>query len=216
MRIICIIPARGGSKGVPRKNIRRVKGIPLVVHSIKQALAAPSIDAVYVSTDDVGIARVAIMAGAQFVRRPPEISGDEATSESALRHTLDSVGGADVVVFLQATSPIRKAGEIERAIDYFLEQDYDSMFSASPIEGFAWLERDLVPMYDYQNRPRRQDFKNKLIEENGSIYIFKSWVLEKYDNRLGGRVGYWLQDRLAGLQVDSYKDLEQIERIDFT
>ncbi len=89
MRAIAIIPARGGSKGVPGKNVARVGGVPLVARAVRSALAAPSIDGVFVSTDDAVIAAAARAAGADVVERPADLAGDLATSESALLHALD-------------------------------------------------------------------------------------------------------------------------------
>ncbi|MCU0723789.1 MAG: acylneuraminate cytidylyltransferase family protein, partial [Planctomycetes bacterium] len=110
---LAIIPARGGSKGIPRKNLRPLGGKPLVVHSVDQALVCPRVGRVVVSTDDAEIAEVSRRAGAEVVERPAAISGDTASSESALLHVLDARkarGEEDpsLVVFLQATSPLRR------------------------------------------------------------------------------------------------------------
>src|SRR5690606_28659126 len=111
MKTIAIIPARGGSKGVPGKNIRMFAGKPLIVHSIEQALAATGIDEVIVSTDDAAIADIAHQAGARIIIRPEALSGDTAPSESAIAHVLEEMEAqgesVDRVVFLQATSPLR-------------------------------------------------------------------------------------------------------------
>lgn len=213
MRIVCIIPARGGSKGVPGKNIMPINGIPLLAYSIQQAKDTPCINEIYVSTDDKAIAEVARKYGAQVIDRPTEISGDEATSESALLHALDKIGDPDLVVFLQATSPVRKPDDIYIAIDKFYEQHCDSMFSACRIEGFIWQDKVIVPSYDYQHRPRRQDLEKHYVEENGSIYLFKPWVLRHYHNRLGGKIGIYYMDKLSCSQIDYKNDIEPIERI---
>jgi CMP-N,N'-diacetyllegionaminic acid synthase len=118
---IAIIPARGGSKRVPSKNLLPLAGRPLLAHSIEAALAAENVSDVYVSTEDEQIAEVARSHGAQVVMRPAEIASDTATSESALADALDQIaaGGRaepELVVFLQATSPVRRPGEIDRAI----------------------------------------------------------------------------------------------------
>ena len=92
-KVIAVIPARGGSKGVPRKNVRDVAGKPLIAWTVEAALCAKCVDTVAVSTDDAEIASVAERYGARVVRRPAEISGDEASSESALLHALQKLGG---------------------------------------------------------------------------------------------------------------------------
>lgn len=220
---LAIIPARGGSKGIPGKNIRLVAGRPLLAYTIEHALHTPQISRVVVSTDDSVIARVAMESGAEVVMRPPEISGDTASSESALLHTLDHLRESegyepDLVVFLQATSPLRAPDDIGRAIDTLIAERADSLFSACPVHGFVW-RRDRAPgseprsfSYDYQVRPRRQDAPEDLIE-NGSIYIFRPGVLRESGNRLGGRIAVHLMDPVNSFQVDEPADLELIERL---
>src|SRR5437868_3714304 len=129
--IIAIIPARGGSKRLPGKNLRRLAGLPLVVHSIRHALRAAAVSETYVSTDDEEIARVSLAEGATVARRPPELATDQATSESALLHVLDErkkqgLPDPDLVVFLQCTSPWRRAGDIDGAIAALVEAGADS------------------------------------------------------------------------------------------
>lgn len=198
---------------MPGKNIRLINGVPLLAYSIQQAKNTPCIDEVYVSTDDKAIADVARQYGALVIDRPLDISGDEATSESALLHALDVIGDPDLVVFLQATSPIRMPDDIYLAIDRFYEQRCDSLFSACRIEGFIWQDEVIVPSYDFQRRPRRQDVKKHYIEENGSIYLFKPWVLRHYHNRLGGKIGVYYMNKLACSQIDCMSDIEPVERI---
>ncbi|TPW94057.1 acylneuraminate cytidylyltransferase family protein, partial [Schumannella luteola] len=107
--VVAIIPARGGSRGVPSKNLRRVGGVPLVARAVESALAVAAIDRVVVSTDDPEIAEVARARGADVVDRPAELAGDTASSESAIDHTLETLAEhgieVGVVVFIQATSP---------------------------------------------------------------------------------------------------------------
>jgi CMP-N,N'-diacetyllegionaminic acid synthase len=122
MHTVAVIPARGGSRGIPRKNLRLVGGVPLVVHSIRAALAAASIDRVIVSTDDETIARVSRNAGAEVpFTRPSHLAGDDATTFAVIRHAVDwleqsTARRVDVVVTLQPTSPLRPAGVIDDAV----------------------------------------------------------------------------------------------------
>ena len=220
MNILAIIPARSGSKGIPGKNVKPLRGKPLLAYSIAHALGTPSITRVVVSTDGLEIAAVAEHYGAEVIWRPDEFSTDEASSESALRHALDHLMDAEgydpeLVVFLQATSPIRQPDDIRKALETFHAQDADSLFSAGPFEGFVWRKQgdDLDSFsYDYRNRQRRQDAPEDLIE-NGSIYIFKPWVLQENDNRLGGKIAVYKMHPLDSFQVDSLADLEMIEQI---
>ncbi len=219
--ILGIIPARGGSKGVPGKNIRLLGGRPLIAHSIEQLKQTAAVTRIVVSTDDPQIASVAEEWGVEVVDRPHEISGDEASSESALLHVLDHLREKEhyepeIVVFLQATSPLRAPGDIRSAIEAFDREKADSLFSASPIEGFAWrLTKKAVSAmnYDPTRRPRRQELDAQTVEENGSIYVFKPWILRSFQSRLGGRIATWQMSRLDSFQIDRLSDFELIEKL---
>jgi len=221
VRLLALIPARGGSKGIPRKNLRLLCGKPLVAYSIEAARQTPGIERVVVSTDDAEIADVSRRYGAEVVWRPAEISGDSASSEAALLHALDELRDAegyepDLVVFLQATSPLRRVDDVRKAIDTLASEGADSLFSACPVEGFVWRagKTDLVPLnYDPAHRPRRQELQEEVLEENGSIYVFKPWVLRTYGSRLGGRIAVYRMSRLHSFQVDEPADLELVERL---
>jgi YrbI family 3-deoxy-D-manno-octulosonate 8-phosphate phosphatase len=218
--VLAIIPARGGSKGIPRKNVRPFLGKPLLAHTIEHALQAPSVTRVVVSTDDPEIAAIARQYGAEVVMRPAEISGDTAGSEAALLHVLDHLETAEgykpeLVVFLQATSPLRPPGSVQAAIEILRREQADALFSACPVHGFVWRihgERPTSVSYDYRNRPRRQDIGEDLVE-NGSIYVFKPWVLREQANRLGGKIALYRMDILDSFQIDEPGDLKLLERL---
>jgi len=213
--ILAIIPARGGSKGIPQKNLQPLRGKPLVVHSIQHSFNARAVDRVVVSTDDDEIAAVSFSEGAEVIRRPSAISGDSAPSEAALLHVLDTFRERgepepELVVFLQATSPIRKPSDIDEAVRVLVDGDYDSVFSASPAHGFIWELRageGPVPLtYDPLHRPMRQEIGERLAE-NGSIYVVKPWILRETGLRLGGRIGMYRMGFLEALQIDEREDL---------
>ncbi len=218
--VLAIIPARGGSKGIPGKNLRRIGGKPLLVHAIDQARASGRVDRIVVSTDDGEIRAVAARAGAEVIDRPPELSDDTATSESALLHALDTLRDRDgydpgLVVFLQVTSPLRRAEDITAAIDQVERDGLDSLFSASPVHGFMWrIRTDGTPIayYNYRHRPRRQDTAVEVIE-NGALYVFRPGLLRAENNRLGGKIGVHMMDALQGLQIDEPGDIEMAERV---
>ena len=219
MEILAVIPARGGSKGIPRKNLRLVAGIPLVAHSIRHARAADAVTRVVVSTDDAEIAAVSQEFGAEVVMRPAAIAGDTATSESALMHVLETLARdgyqPDLVVFLQATSPVRGARDIDDAVATLLSEDADSLLSVCRVEGFVWrIERGALSSfsYDYRQRARRQDAPEDLIE-NGSIYVFRPELLRETGNRLGGTIAVLRQHPLHSFQVDEPEDLAVVEQI---
>jgi YrbI family 3-deoxy-D-manno-octulosonate 8-phosphate phosphatase len=217
---LAIIPARGGSKGIPGKNVRPFLGEPLLAHSIRHARQAPLVTRVVVSTDDAEIAAVARQYGAEVVDRPAEISGDTAGSESALLHVLDHLEAAEgyrpeLVVFLQATSPLRRPGDIQAAIEMLRREQADSLFSASPVHGFLWRMHEgrltSVSM-DYRNRPRRQDVGEDYIE-NGSFYVLKPGLLREHGNRLGGKIVLFPDEPLNLFQIDEPGDLRLLERL---
>lgn len=220
MNVLAIIPARGGSKGIPGKNIRLICGKPLLAYSIEHARNAPSVTRIVVSTDDTAIARIAEAYGAEVVWRPESISGDTASSESALEHTLGYLRVTeqyvpDLVVFLQATSPLRKPDDVEQAIQTLLREQADSLLSTGPVHGFVWRITGDAPKsfsYDHAARPRRQDAPEDLIE-NGSIYVFKPWVLDQLHNRLGGKIAVHRMEPLYSFQIDEPADLALFEAL---
>ena len=174
-----------------------------------------------VSTDDSEIAAVSFEWGAEVVQRPAEISGDTASSESALLHALNHLKEKegyepDLVVFLQATSPMREPDDIQHAINTLAREEADSLFSACRVEGFVWrIEKDASVhsfTYDHQHRPRRQDAPEDLVE-NGSIYVFKPWVLRQLNNRLGGKIAVYRMPALRSFQVDEPEDFALLERL---
>jgi N-acylneuraminate cytidylyltransferase len=220
LAVLAIIPARGGSKGVPHKNIRRIAATPLLAYSIQHALNTPDVSRVVVSTDDSEIADIARQYGAEVISRPAELSGDECSSESALSHVLsvlreDEGYEPDLIVFLQPTSPMRQPDDIQNAIHTLLDENADSLFSGCAVHGFVWRKKDedLSPItYDFRQRQRRQDAPKDLVE-NGSIYIFKPWVLDKFDNRLGGKIAVYEMSAADSFQVDDQQDLDLIEHL---
>ncbi|WP_346293377.1 acylneuraminate cytidylyltransferase family protein [Sphaerothrix gracilis] len=219
MEVIAIIPARGGSKGVPRKNVRLLADKPLIAHSILHCHDAQLISQVYVSTDDDEIAQISQSYGAAVIHRPAALASDEATSESALIHALteiESIGfSPSLIVFLQCTSPIRSGQDIDGAITKLRQTGADSLLSVSPSHRFLWQRVDgkAIPInYDCQQRQRRQEMNPQYVE-NGSIYVFKPWVLKERGNRLGGRIELFEMDELSAWEIDSLAEFEVIETL---
>jgi N-acylneuraminate cytidylyltransferase len=219
LKVVAIIPARGGSKGIPGKNIKLFNGEPLIAHTIRSAQNASKVDAVFVSTDSPEIARIAEKMGALTITRPEILSSDEASSESALSHALQHIetqhGTPDLVVFLQATSPIRQADDIDNAIDALRSDSGDSLVSVSPNHRFLWrqTENGAEPInYDHRKRPRRQDMEQQFVE-NGSIYVFKPWVLKQDNNRLGGHIVLYPMSEAAAWEIDSLLDWQIAETL---
>lgn len=220
LNVIAIIPARGGSKRIHKKNLLRLAGRPLVAHSILHAKQSQYIRKVYVSTDDADIARVASEYGAEVIIRPPELATDTASSELALLHVLDELNkqgqpDPELVVFLQPTSPIRHPLDIDRAIETLREKNFDSVFSARRDHGLFWSQRngEHVPMnYDFKNRKMEQQWEGQM-RENGSIYVFRPEILRQHNSRMGGKIGIYEMELWHSFQLDSAEDLALFEWI---
>lgn len=213
-RIIAVIPARGGSKRVPRKNLLPLRGKPLLAHTLEQATRSRLVSRTIVSTDDQEISDAAIQYGAEVIMRPAELSGDTASSEAALLHVVAWLADQekyepDILVFLQCTSPLRNESDIDRAITVLLENHADSLFSACRFNKYIWQVRqgEASPInYDYRHRWREQDFPHQ-VQENGSIYVLKTSVLKERGNRLGGKIMVYEMDELSSIQIDSAEDI---------
>ena len=219
--IIVIIPARGGSKGIPKKNIINFLGKPLIEHSISYAKKSKLISDIYVSTDCSKIAKIALKNDVNVIDRPKSISGDTASTESALIHTLKNITNKpDVIILLQPTSPLRPENSLDEAIYDFLSNNYDSLLSISPTHRFLWKidNKKAIPKYDFNNRPRRQDMKAENINyiENGSLYISTYDNLINNNNRLGGNIGYVIFDEKYSYEIDSMIDLQFLENLSKT
>jgi N-acylneuraminate cytidylyltransferase len=215
-KVLCVIPARGGSKGFPGKNIAPLLGKPLIAHTIEHALGASCITDVYVSTDDNEIAHVSKDYGANVVMRPQELSGDLAPSEWAVRHVANTVPDDYLFyVMLQCTSPIRTSRDIDNAFRLMLDVGGDSLLSVVVAPRFIWkgTQGDARPInYDYRARPMRQYGALGYVE-NGSIYITKKHILERTGNRLGGRIAMYEMDWWSQFEIDTEDERDLCEWI---
>ena len=218
-KIIAFIPARGGSRGIPNKNIKEFADKPLIVHSIEYSIDSKAVDEVVVSTDDSKISKIAQAAGSKVIKRPPDLATDTASTESVIEHYLHlSKTKADIIVLLQVTSPLRPKGSLDNALNHFQKGGYDSLLSICPTHRFFWRVKDdntAYAEYDYLNRPQRQNLnrENMRYVENGSIYIFSREHFEKIGNRLGGKIGYveWPED--CSIEIDTIIDFNILEGI---
>ncbi len=216
---IAIIPARGGSKGVPRKNVRMLAGKPLIDYTIAAALAARRVDRVIVSTDDDEIAAVAVAAGAEVVRRPAAISGDTASSEAALLHVLDTLAGTEArlpatVVFLQCTSPLTTAADIDGTVDALDANQADCALAVAPFYHFLWrIEAGGGAggiNHAIHNRPRRQDMEPQYLE-TGAVYAMRTEGFRAARHRFFGRVALFVQAAERCLEIDEPLDFLKAE-----
>jgi N-acylneuraminate cytidylyltransferase len=209
MKTVAFIPARGGSKGIPNKNLLELDGLPLVAHSILQAKKSELVSDVYVSSDSKEILDVSKNFGAKVIERPAEISGDLATTESSILHFLENVTGIDLIVLLQPTSPLREPSDIDNAIKMTISRKYDSLFSAVELgDMFIWHQSKKLKSinYDHKSRKRRQDIKEEYFIENGSIYVFTKNLIQTEKNRLGGKIGKYIMGKNKLLEIDTIED----------
>lgn len=217
MKILSIIPARGGSKGIPKKNIIEFDEQPLISYSIKQAKGSRFITDIVVSSDSDEILKIAEHYGAIGIKRPQELSTDTSTSESAILHVIENIGKKyDLIVFLQVTSPLRTTEDIDNCIETLLKNNYDSLFSANLLEDMLIWRQNKNNLesynYDYKNRKRRQDSENQFVE-NGSIYVFSVSGFIENKNRLFGKKGLSLMENWKMFEIDSFEDLHFCELI---
>ena len=217
--VVAVIPARGGSKGVPRKNVRRVGGVPLVARAIAAARATASVERVFVSTDDQEIAAVAQEWGAHVIARPAELADDEASSESVLLHALDALEDQgivpEVLVFLQATSPFIDPRDIDVAIDLVAANEHDCVFSAIETYGFVWAADAGIASgvnHDPSVRPRRQDREPHYLE-TGAFYVMDAAGFRDARHRFFGRVGLVEVAERTAIEIDSEEQLALAQAI---
>jgi CMP-N,N'-diacetyllegionaminic acid synthase len=211
--VLAIIPARGGSKRVPGKNLALFEGKPLLAHSIEDALGAKLVTRTVVTTDDPEIKKVALRSGAEVIDRPAELATDTATSESALTHVLSTLREReqyepDLVVFLQCTSPARDPADIDEAIRTLDRQKADSLLSVARFDKYIWQPgpESASPInYDFRKRWRDQEFPPQYME-NGSIYVFTPAILRENDNRLGGKIALFEMESSKAFQIDHAED----------
>ncbi len=183
MRVSAIILARGGSKGVPRKNIIEFCGKPLLAWTVEQCINAQGVDDVWVSSDSREILEIGHQYGARSIFRPDNISGDQATSESGWLHAIDQIehetSAVDLIVAAQATSPIRESSDISNALEDVQLQGLDSLLSVNEI----------------------------------SDYIFSPKILREHQNRLGGKIGFKTMETYKMFEIDNPADLRLCEVI---
>jgi YrbI family 3-deoxy-D-manno-octulosonate 8-phosphate phosphatase len=231
-RVLAVIPARGGSKGVPAKNLAPVGGVPLVARAVRECLATRLVTDVVVSTDDQAIAAAARAAGAEVVLRPAAIAGDTATSEAAVLHAMDAheaLHGAvvDVVLLVQCTSPFLVREDIDGVAGAVAENGADTAVTVAPFHGFVWRDagdaEDTVAAgtvaeadaavgggygvnHDKSFRPRRQDRPQDLLE-TGAAYAMDAAGFRKHRHRFFGRTELVRTDPARVLEIDDPHDL---------
>lgn len=211
---LAIIPARGGSKRLPRKNLLDLCGKPLIAWSIEAALKSKYISKVIVSSDDEEILNIAKKYKADFIKRPDELASDTATTFDALKHTLENVGKYDYVVLLQPTSPLRSEKHIDEAIELLEEKSADAIISVCEMEHSPLWSNILDENLDMSNflrdevlNKRSQDLP-KYYRLNGAIYICKTEEL--LENK-----GFFIKENIYAYKMDKKHSVDIDEEMDF-
>ena len=225
MEILSIIPARGGSKGIKRKNLKPILNKPLVAYSIEASLKSKYITKTIVSSEDSEILEVSKQYGAEVIVRPDELAADETKTAPVMLQVLEELEKqnykADYVVLLQPTCPLRDENYIDSAFDYYFEQikkGYDSCFSGYSI-GYThakWriLHDDkLEALYDFRLRPRRQETQQhyKMIAENGAFYALPWDTLKEVKDFIGYNPSVYLTPRV--IDIDTPEDFLKVEEL---
>jgi len=212
MKVLAIIPARGGSKRVPNKNTKMLFGKPLIAHTILQAKESKYIDKVVVSTDDPEIKRIAQTYLCAVVDRPKKLATDTASTESVIMHVIKKAKEYNsVIVLLQCTCPMRTAEDIDKAIEMY--ERYDSVLSVCPSKSILWKNNGKGGKsitYEEGNRPTRsQDID--YYEENGAIYVFGRHGFLEHKLRMYGNKGLYIMSKERSIDIDEEEDFEYLE-----
>jgi N-acylneuraminate cytidylyltransferase len=209
MRVISLILARGGSKGIPKKNIKPILGHPLVYYSINSSLNS-NVDEVWVSSDCDEILDISRSYGANGLKRPDNLSTDLCKSDLALLHFSDTID-FDILVFLQPTSPLLNYKDINAGLE--MMNNFDSVFTAYKKHWIPEWSLDKQPInWDITNRPMRQQ-KDSTYVENGAMYITTKNCLKKSTLRSSGDIGILEMPFLRSFQIDTMEDFFLIEKI---
>jgi len=211
MKIVTVIPARGGSKGISKKNIIKISGKPLLYYSVNASMNS-KVDQTYVCTDDNEIRKEALKIGSKVLMRPAHLADDIIMPDPTLVFFASKVE-FDALVFIQPTSPLIKEKYINEGIDMIQTGKYDSVFTVTEEHWLPRWNQNTEPVeWDIYNRPRRQDMPVNFVE-NGMMYITKRETLLKTKLRYGGKMGFIKIPLKESFQVDSNEDLDLIKKI---
>lgn len=210
-KTIAVIPARGGSKGIPRKNLRPLNGKPLIYYAITACLRSKEVDTVVVSTEDEEIALLAERFGAAVAERPTQLSGDDVTVDPVIKDAVESLEHRldthfDIVVTVQPTSPLLRATDLDEALTAFKDNNpVETLISAVDDRHLCWTTDDGTFVPEYEARVNRQQLPARY-RETGAIIACKRHVLES-GSRIGKQVDLYLMDPSRCFDIDSYTDL---------
>lgn len=213
MKTIAIIPARGGSKRLPQKNIKLLGNYPLLVHSILYAKAnAQIIDEIYVSTDDAAIKKIALAFGAKVIDRPESLSGDLEPTVTALKHVLENIEEEiENVIVLQPTNPLRPENLLKEAFEIFQKENQDSLFTVSRNhQKLGKIANQKFEPFNYKIGQRSQDLE-PLYFENGLLYISKAKLILEDKIISENAFPFEVNHIFAHVDIDTQDDFDYAE-----
>ena len=219
MKVLSIIPARRGSKGIPLKNLVMLNRKPLLYYTVTASLKSKIINKTIVSTDNKKIGKIALKLGAEVIYRPKKLATDTTALEPVIEHVLNYLNvhqgyDPEIIVILQNTSPLRTAKHIDEALTLMKRQNYDSILSGFSIHTFLWKKskKTIIPLdYNPKKRPNRQNIHEQLFE-NGAIFATKTRCFTKNNCRISGKIGFYKMPIESSYNVDSYDDLRLIRK----
>ncbi len=208
-KIIAIIPARGGSKGIPRKNISLLNDKPLIAYSIDTVLKSKYFDRVFVSTDDDEIAEIAMLYGAEVVERPQDLAGDKVSLDPVIFHAVNQLEKEgktryDYVCTIQPTCPLLSTDSLNEAIEIMYDEKHDTLLSVVDETHLYWTKKDLENIPLYGSRKNRQ-YLDSIYKETGGIVISKREVVNA-DSRFGKDIFLFELPKNESVDIDNYED----------
>lgn len=217
---IAFIPARGGSKSIPLKNIKEINGKPLIYWTSKAAEDARCIDKIIIATENEKIKETVLNFGFKKLEvydRDPKNARDESSTESVMTEYIkkSDLNPEDNFFLIQATSPLLKSEYIDKMYEEYIKSGADSIFSGVREKQFHWIEtpQGVNPInYDYRNRPRRQEFQG-IIAENGACYINKVKNILRDNCRLSGKITVYEMPPQTGFEIDEESDWIIVEQL---
>lgn len=211
--MVALVPLRGESKSIPKKNIKVMAGKPLCAWVLEAACNAQVFDKIYVSTDCKEVAEVVEALGLNIgiIMRPARLATDVATTESVMLHFAEEVK-FDTMATIQATSPLVRAEDFINAIQMFKTDKLDSLLTGVEMKRFFWTEQGVPLNYNPLKRPMRQQIRGTIME-NGAFYLTTRKILEKEQSRLGGRIGIYKMAENTAVEVDEPEDWAVVEAL---
>ena len=219
--IIAIIPARGGSKGIPHKNIKLLFGKPLIAYTIEAALKSKYLSRVVVSTENKRIAEISSDYGAEVVIRPLDLAQDNTPSLPVFQHVIKYLEAeesydASIIVILQPTSPLRTIEDIDGTINKFLESNCDSVVSICDVEHlpycmYTWDNDSLRPLIEGGEKIERRQDAPRIFRINGAVYITKKDIIIKQNKILGDDTRGFIMPQERSLDIDTQIDFDLAE-----